>query len=256
MNDRTDRAILALGRPQIRMALSVTALLIALVTLYAWGAGLDNLLHVGESIAVMQPLTAIMVAGMATAVILLGTRAQSLIPFLAGGVGLMAILSLGRLFWESGSPSLYTSFSIVLLSFTLFSVSSLRRWMSLDWMIRSAGAGMAVVLVALLGHATHFPLPLGYDRNIAVRTGLALILLSLALFGWLRQVDGRTGSVLRAAWVSSLTAPTVFVAVTLLWVAVVAAVPDPVPVAISGAVLVLALALSVATFVAARQWSR
>ena len=234
----------------------LTALLISLVTVFAWGAGLDTLLHAGESIAVMQPLTAIMVAGLATASVLLGTRAQSLIPFLAGGVGLLAILSLGRLLWASGSPSLYTSFSIVLLSFTLFSVSCLRRWVSLNWMIRSAGAGMAVVLVALLGHATQFPLPLVYDRNIAVRTGLALVLLSLALFGWLRHVDGRPGSVLRAAWVSSLTAPMVFVAVILLWVTVVAAVPSPVPVAISGAVLILALALSLATFVAARQWSR
>ncbi len=123
-------------------------------------------------------------------------------------------------------------------------------------MVSSTGGAMAVVVVALLGYATQFPLPLVHDRNIAVRTGLALVLLSLALFGWLRRADPRTGSALRAAWVSSLTAPAVLIAVVLLWVTVVAAVPGPVPVAISGAVLALALSLSAATFVAARQWSR
>ena len=165
----------------------------------------------------------------------LGTNVQPLTSILAGGVFVLALVSAGRRrLGICKSEPVHGLFPHPSLVGPLRCLTSSPR-SSLDWMVSSTGGAMAVVVVALLGYATQFPLPPGArSRNIAVRTGLALVLLSLALFGWLRRAAPRTGSALRAAWVSSLTAPAVLIAVVLLWVTVVAAVPGPVPVAISG----------------------
>ncbi len=89
MSDRIDRLLIALGRPGLRTLLSVGALLIALVTLIGWATGVDALLYAGEPLAVMQPLTAVMVAGLAAGVLCLGTNVQPLTSY-SGGRGLRA----------------------------------------------------------------------------------------------------------------------------------------------------------------------
>lgn len=255
MIERIDRVLLRLGRQNVRRVLAGTALGIAGVTLVGWALGSDRLLEFGETLSVMQPVTAIMTAGTAAGLLVLGTRRHALAAISATGVCGLALLSLGGLFTTT-TPSPYTSISYLLVAAALFFSARGLPAGPFDWMIGSASAGMAVCVTALLGYATQFPLPLVQNTSIAVRSGLALLLLSSALLGWLRFTDARTGLALHAAWLSSMAAPAVFTGVVLIWVIMTAAVTAPLPMSVTAAVLALALALSVATALAARQWSR